>query len=126
MSKAQVDITVNETAELACTYAALILNDDNVKITADKIKTLITAAGIDIPAFWPSLFAKALENKKVDDIVLSGGSGGATTTVAAPVAHAEVAEKKDDAKGGKKDDKKAKKEEPKEEEDTDMGFGLFD
>ena len=30
---------------------------------ADKIKTLVKAAGVDVEPIWPSLFAKALEGQ---------------------------------------------------------------
>ncbi|KAK0708790.1 hypothetical protein B0T21DRAFT_376958 [Apiosordaria backusii] len=47
------------TAELATSYAALILADDGVEITADKIQTIIKAAGIEeVEPIWASLFAK--------------------------------------------------------------------
>ena len=32
--------------ELACTYAALILSDDGQDVTADKMDTIIKAAGV--------------------------------------------------------------------------------
>lgn len=51
--------------ELACVYAALILHDDDVAITGDKISTILKAAKVDIEPYWPGLFAKALEGVNV-------------------------------------------------------------
>merc|ERR1712072_1048823 len=60
-------------AELASAYAALILADDGIEITADKLNTLIKAAGVaDIEPIWATLFAKALEGKDVKDLLLNG------------------------------------------------------
>ncbi|KAH8517043.1 hypothetical protein POPTR_002G179400v4 [Populus trichocarpa] len=108
------------TSELACTYAAAILYDDNIAITAEKIAELVKAANVQIESFWPSLFAKLLEKRNIEDLILNVGSGGgAAVAVAAPAggapaAAAPVVEEK-------------KKEEVKEEsEDEDMGFSLFD
>jgi len=111
------------TAELASSYAALILADDGIEITADKLNTIIKAAGIiDVEPIWATLFAKALEGKDVKDMLLNVGSGGGAA--AAPAAGGggggggaapEEAPKEEE-----------KKEEEKEESDEDMGFGLFD
>ncbi|KAJ6686352.1 60S ACIDIC RIBOSOMAL PROTEIN P1 [Salix purpurea] len=96
-------------SELACTYAALILYDDNIAITAEKIAELVKAANVQIESFWPSLFAKLLEKRNIEDLILNVGSDAGAPAHAAPA----VEEKK--------------KEEVKEEsEDEDMGFGLFD
>jgi len=107
-------------AELACSYAALILADDGVDITADKLQTLIKAANVEeVEPIWTQLFAKALEGKDVKDLLLNVGSGGGGPAapggaVAAGDASAAAEEKKEE------------KEEEKEESDEDMGFGLFD
>jgi len=123
-------LSADEIAELGCTYAALILHDDNIPITGDRIKSLLDAANVKVAPFWPSLFARVLSNKVVDDLILSGGSGGGGPAVATSSASttAPVEEKEEKGgKGGKGEEKeKKKKDEPKEQSDEDMGFGLFD
>ncbi|KEZ38755.1 DNA-(apurinic or apyrimidinic site) lyase [Scedosporium apiospermum] len=106
-------------AELASSYAALILADDGVEVTADKLQTLIKAAGVeDVEPIWTQLFAKALEGKDVKDLLTNVSAGGA----AAPAAGGAGA-----AAGGAAEEKAEEKEESeKEESDEDMGFGLFD
>lgn len=51
--------------ELACIYAALILQDDDVPITADKIQAIVNAAGITVEPFWPGAYVKALQGTDV-------------------------------------------------------------
>lgn len=51
--------------ELACVYAALILQDDEIAINGDKISTILKAAHVEVEPFWPGLFAKALEGVDV-------------------------------------------------------------
>merc|ERR1711970_565630 len=89
------------TSELACTYAALILNDDDCEITGDKIATILKAAAV---------------GELITNIGSGVGSGGAAAGgAAAPAAGGEAA---------KEEEKKP--ESSSEEEDDDMGFGLFD
>ncbi|CAK7239803.1 MAG: 60S acidic ribosomal protein P1 [Sporothrix thermara] len=108
------------TAELATSYAALILADDGVEITADKINTLIRAANVeDVEPIWAQLFAKALEGKEVKDLLSNVGSGGAAAAPAAGGAAGGAA-------AAAEETKEEAKEEEKEESDDDMGFGLFD
>ncbi|KXL41411.1 hypothetical protein M433DRAFT_131571 [Acidomyces richmondensis BFW] len=109
------------TAELATSYAALILADDGVEITADKLQSLISAAKVpDVEPIWCQLFAKALEGKDVKDLLLNVGSGGGAAA-AAPAAGGAPAATEEAAPAAEE-----KKEEEKEESDEDMGFGLFD
>ncbi|KAF1940847.1 60S acidic ribosomal protein-like protein P1 [Clathrospora elynae] len=109
------------TSELATSYAALILADDGVDITADKLQSIIKAAKIEeVEPIWTTLFAKALEGKDVKDLLLNVGSGGGAA--AAPSSGAGGAAAGGDAAAPVEEEK----EEEKEESDDDMGFGLFD
>ena len=51
--------------ELACIYAALALQDDEVPITAEKIQAIVKAAGVEIEPFWAGLYANALQGVDV-------------------------------------------------------------
>ncbi|XP_075502907.1 large ribosomal subunit protein P1-like isoform X2 [Primulina tabacum] len=111
-------------AELACTYAALILHDDGIAVTAEKIAKLVAAANLKVESYWPSLFAKLCEKRNVEDLVMNVGSGGggAAVAVSAPTAGAGGGA----AAAAAAPAAEEKKEEPKEESDDDMGFSLFD
>jgi large subunit ribosomal protein LP1 len=61
------------TGELATGYAALILADEGLEITADKLTTLTKAAGVEVEAIWAQLFARALEGKDVKNMLLNVG-----------------------------------------------------
>ncbi|CAB4061443.1 RP-LP1 [Lepeophtheirus salmonis] len=107
-------------SELACTYAALILADDDVAITSEKITTILKAAKVNVEPYWPGIFSKCLESVNVKELITSIGSGAGS----APAAGAAPAAAGAPAPAEEK--KAAKKEEPEEESDDDMGFGLFD
>merc|ERR1712176_1350267 len=96
------------TSELACVYSALILHDDDVDVTADKIQKICAAAKVSVEPFWPGLFAKALEGRNIGDLISNVGSAAAAGgDAAAPAA----------------EEKKEEKKEESEESDDDMGFG---
>ncbi|CAH0557106.1 unnamed protein product [Brassicogethes aeneus] len=107
-------------AELACVYSALILADDEIAVTGEKLQTILKAANVDVEPYWPGLFAKALEGVNIKELITNIGSGvgaagpaAAGPAAAAPAAAAPAKEEK-------------KKEEEPEESDDDMGLGLFD
>lgn len=107
--------------DLAPTYAALILADDGIEITSDRIVALTNAAGVDLEPIWASLLAKALEGKNVKELLSNVGSGGG-----APAAGGAVPAASTGAAAAEAPKEEEKKEEEKEESDDDMGFGLFD
>merc|ERR1712119_96977 len=113
------DFGYKMSAELACTYAALILNDDDVEITGDKITAILKAANVDFEPLWPSLFAGALKDVDVRSLITNIGSGVGSGPAAGGAAGAAAA----DAAPAEEE---KKKESSSESEDDDMGFGLFD
>ncbi|KAJ4905529.1 60S acidic ribosomal protein P1-2 [Raphanus sativus] len=108
--------------ELACSYAVMILEDEGIAITSDKIATIVKASGVEIESYWPMLFAKMAEKRNVTDLIMNvgagGGGGGAPVAAAAPAAAGGAA--------AAAPAKEEKKDEPAEESDGDLGFGLFD
>ncbi|KLT44855.1 hypothetical protein CC85DRAFT_256336 [Cutaneotrichosporon oleaginosum] len=107
-----------QSSELSAVYAALILADEGVEITGDKITSLTQAAGVEVEPVWAGLLAKALEGKDVKELLTNVGGGGAPVAGGAPAAGGAAAAEDAPAE--------EKKEEEKEESDDDMGFGLFD
>ncbi|ESW08437.1 hypothetical protein PHAVU_009G045800 [Phaseolus vulgaris] len=102
-----------------CILSVLILHDEEIAVTAEKINALLKASNVSTESYWPSLFAKLSQNKNIEDLILNAGGGGAAVAVAAPAAGGAGAAAAAPAV-------EEKKEEVKEESDDDMGFGLFD
>ncbi|CAL5397583.1 unnamed protein product [Camellia sinensis] len=81
------------TGETACTYTSLILFDDGIPATAEKIGALLKAANLSVESYWPNLFAKLAEKKSIDDLIINVASVGAAApvAVAAPSAGSDAA-----------------------------------
>ncbi|CAH9111034.1 unnamed protein product [Cuscuta europaea] len=106
--------------EIACTYATLILHEEGIPVTAEKIATIVKAADVQVESYWFSLFAKLCEKKNIDDLIMNvgGGGGGPAVAVAAPTAGGAAP-----AAAPAAEEKKVVVE---EESDEEMGLGLFD
>merc|ERR1711981_1252040 len=103
-------------SESACTYAALILQDEGLEISADNLVKILKAADVTVEPFWPGLFASALSSCNVAELITNIGSGmGSGPAAAAPAGGAAEAEAPKE---------EAKKEESESESESDMGFGL--
>merc|ERR1712243_206109 len=102
------------------------MGDDGISITADKIATLLKAAGVSVEPYWPTLFAKALDG--VDVASLLGNLGSAASAVAAPAAGGAAAPAAAAAEEAAPDKEEEKKADSGDESgsDDDMGFSLFD
>lgn len=109
----------SNTSELACVYASLILHDDNIAITEEKLRTVIEAAGVEVEPIWTTVFARALQGKDLKDLLFNFSSVPCSVaSAAAPIA---VASTQSASSGDKK-----KPEPKKEESDEELGMGLFD
>merc|ERR1712165_274687 len=92
-------ISEKMSAELACTYAALILNDDDVEITGDKITAILKA--VDVHSLITNIGSGVGSGPAAGGAAAGGAAGGD----AAPA------------------EEEKKKESSSESEDDDMGFG---
>lgn len=91
MSSVEVSkLSQQEIAQLACTYAALILHDDGQDITADKITTLVKAAGVKVESYWPKMFAKAISGQSLSNFFNFGGAASSTSAAGSTAAAKEA------------------------------------
>ena len=96
--------------ELACVYAALILNDDNVEITSEKINTLLNAAGVKIDSYWADIFTEYFKTHDISELIKRTNLGGYSTTESRNQENSEIINEEGKGKEGNK-----------EEEEMEMG-----
>ena len=96
--------------EDVCVYAALILNDDGIEITPEKVHKLLDAAGVKMESYWVDLFAEYFKSHDITELIKGACLGGAAPAAAAT----------GEAAG------EAKEEEKKEEEEVVEMAGGFD
>ena len=68
--------------ELACVYAALILNDDNIEITNEKIKSILDATGVKIETYWIDLFSEYFKTHYISELIKGTPLGCAPNSAA--------------------------------------------
>ena len=107
------EMSATQRDQLACTLSALILHDNGSDVNSENLNRVLKAAGMDVAAYWPMLFAKALDGKNVSDyLVVSGGGGGGGAGPA------------EEEKKEEEEEEEEEEEVEEEEMDFDMG-GLF-
>ncbi|VDN97221.1 unnamed protein product [Rodentolepis nana] len=113
-------------AEVACTYASLILADDGLDVTADRLNTILKAANCNfVEGYLCSLFASALNGVNVKDIIAASSSCAVAAAPATAPAPAPAAGGAPAGGAAPVPEKKEEKKEESESEDEDMGFDLF-
>ena len=55
--------------ELAYVYAALILNEDNIQISNEKILSILNAAGINVESYWVDLFDEYFNSHDIIELI---------------------------------------------------------
>ncbi|XP_008137920.2 60S acidic ribosomal protein P1-like isoform X1 [Eptesicus fuscus] len=110
-------------SELTCIYSDLILQNDEVMVTEDKISALIRVAGVRVEPFWSRLFAKTRANVNIKSLIWNVGAVGPAPVAGAAPANGPARS----ATAAPAEEKKVEaKEEESSESDDDTGFGLFD
>ena len=77
MSSVEVSkISSQDKATLACSYAMMILHDEGLGVTAEKMQKLIVASGIEIEGYWTKIFAANMDGVDLSDLMMGGGPAG--------------------------------------------------
>ena len=95
--------------ELACVYAALILNDDKLDITSDKIKSILNSANVKVESYWIELFVQYFKNHDISELIKGTNLGNVETP------------KSETTRGEETKTSEENKEENNEEEEVEMG-----
>ena len=95
--------------ELACVYAALILNDDKLDISSDKIKSILNSANVKVESYWIELFVQYFNNHDISELIKGTNLGNVETP------------KSETARGEETKTSEENKKENNEEEEVEMG-----
>ncbi|KAI3402339.1 hypothetical protein KGF56_004909 [Candida oxycetoniae] len=102
----------------------LLVNGGNASPSASDIKSVLSAADVEIEDEKVEKLISELENKSVEELIAEGNEKLSSVPTGGPAASASAGA----AAGGATEEATAEEaaEEEKEESDDDMGFGLFD
>lgn len=119
MSQAFDQLPEQTRDQMACVFATLLLHDDGLELSEQNVKNVLSAAGLKVAPYWPTLFLKALQGRDLNSLLTVGGGSGAAPAQATGGAPAPA--------GGNTAAAKPKEEEkPAEEEAAVSMGGLFD
>jgi len=110
----------NVNAQLACTYAAIILYDDDLEVSAENLNKLLEASGVKVEKFWPKLFADMIKETPVNKLLGLACQGGGGAAVSAGGAAASTATGEAAPAEAAKEDK-----DEEEQESSKSAVGLF-
>jgi large subunit ribosomal protein LP1 len=110
-------VTGSEKDQLVVSFAALLLHDSGVEISADNISNVVKASGNSVAAYYPTLFATYIEKAGGVDKFLVGPSAGGAAPAASGSAPA--------AAGGAPAKKEEEKPKVEEVDALDGGMDMF-
>ena len=65
------NMTNDEYNDTCCSYAALMLHDEGIEISTERLNKVIKSSGNETEAFYPGLYAKALQGADVGALLTS-------------------------------------------------------
>merc|ERR1711991_1259221 len=80
------DMSTVNVQENAVGYASLILSDQKLEVTADKLIAIAKAANITLQPIWAQTFERVLKDRSIEELLEAATSGGGGGGGAAPAA----------------------------------------
>mmetsp|Transcript_18136 Transcript_18136/g.43723 ORF Transcript_18136/g.43723 Transcript_18136/m.43723 type:complete len:110 (-) Transcript_18136:1156-1485(-) len=102
-------------SEIACVFASLILNENNLEISENFLKKIFSVSGVKVENYWFYLFPKLVNGINFKELIgISYSTQEKVQEVKQENLKEKVTEEEDIKSVSNKDS------------DEDMGFGLFD
>ena len=106
-----MSISKPEHDELCCVFAGIILSDEGIEITLDKIKNIIKASGNEVDNYYPEFFVKYLSKSDLKSMLTIKQINDSDNKIE-EYNNKKYEIKKDEKKDEKKDNKKIEKNKP--------------
>ncbi|KAJ6255271.1 60S ACIDIC ribosomal protein P1 [Anaeramoeba flamelloides] len=110
------NLSQEQITEKAIIYSALMLHDDEIKVTSEKIQNVLKSANIQFESYMVDMYVRFFENNEIGNLISSGGSVGTVTTETV------TADKEEE----KEPEPEPEPESESESDDDMFGGGLFD